>query len=153
MLESTKTSGEGQPAWTMVSPTPKTAEQLNASWDKLTDVMATQEIPNTESRKAYIYQAYNVWLSNPWNPNNSNPKTATPEKLTEALSAFVARYPIFLQLLDAYPPKDSGAVKQSSVTFTGTVPWWYWPLRVGAGIGAGLLIYRTLRPQHKGRAT
>ena len=55
-----------------------------------------------------------------------------------------------------YPRKKSnfqvtpgpGRTTLPTEDITGTVPWWYWPLRVGAGIGTGLLIYRTLRPKH-----
>jgi hypothetical protein len=46
-------------------------------------------------------------------------------------------------------PASSKVIQGEEIRIYGALPWWYWPLRVGAGVGAGYALYRVLTPTER----
>lgn len=74
----------------------------------------------------------------------------TVRELEEWSAALAQQQTLVGTLEAAYPqlapsePVRKIVVKEEQIT--GELPWWYWPLRIGAGIGAGYAVYRFVRP-------
>lgn len=134
-----------------------TAEQLDTAWDKLTLDVGGLNTPKNDARVKGVFDAYNAWLVVRWDGTDYvTPHPVSGNTLTQALSSFAVQRAAADQLATLFPKKvivpstaPTKIIEAPTEYVTGTVPWWYWPLRIGGGIGAGLIIYKLLRPEHQ----
>lgn len=134
---------------------PTTADQIDASWNALLDTVNMLKVPAGEPRRTALYKAYDSWYARFWETPRADvlkPFVIPSAELPSWAAAFNQQKIIGQQLASEYgqkaatsaPPVQGGTL--GPMTVTGDVPWWYWPLRIGAGIAAGWGIYRLLRP-------
>lgn len=72
----------------------------------------------------------------------------------EKWSASLAQQQVTVAKLEAQyglsgESKTISVQKPAEETVTAALPWWYWPLRVGAGVSAGYFAFRLLKPRHQ----
>lgn len=125
-----------------------TVEQLQFLWDALTQRVIHTNAPDSEIAK--FSQVDADWLVASSKPMSLESRVQWARKMQD-MSVFASgvekQYPYKKSNLQVKPGGGTTHDLPGS-TVTGALPWWYWPLRVGAGVGTGLLIYRTLRPAH-----
>jgi hypothetical protein len=126
-----------------------TQEQIKIAWDALYNRVIHKTNPPDKLLENFG-TLYDAWQT-------ASAKTLSPTEMTK----WAARYSEQLVLVEGwervYPVAQKSNVKTGTgkvtelapTNVTGALPWWYWPLRVSAGIGAGYVVYRTLRPGQK----
>lgn len=126
------------------------ASEIDAAWGDMAKRLDARNIPPAELNA--FNAAYNAW--------GDRYATGTPIPAAE-LPTWEKRMrdfqPVVNVLLARYTgpavlAPSQGSKTGSDVSVTGALPWWYWPLRIGAGAGAAYLMYRVLRPEVPARA-
>jgi hypothetical protein len=128
-----------------------TVEQLQFLWDSLTQRMLSTKAPDSELQK--FGDIDKAWVEISSKPMTLGDRAAWARKMEDAtvyVSGVEVKYPYAKSTNTA---KAGSKVDSGPITITGTVPWWYWPLRVGAGIAAGWGVYRVVRPSRGSRGS
>ena len=136
---------------------PTTADQLDDAWEGVLDIVVMLKTPTNDARVNGIFAARDAWSDLRSRPRDdySKPAPVTASQLSQAIATFAQQKAVASELATLYPQKaqviNNGPARKGEVIgpidITGDVPWWYWALRIGAGVGTGLLIFKTLRPK------
>jgi hypothetical protein len=142
-----------------------TPEQLQLAWEALLDRVFALQLPTsvkTEERMKAFNKAYDDWGARmdrgvTYTSTTNKPVYSISEDEMKVWASLLEAQKTYVTQLEAiYPKKTAEQLnsKSSGKTVTvkdetvlGSLPWWYWPLRVGAGIGAGYFVFRVLRPK------
>jgi len=129
-----------------------TQEPLNAAWVTLIRRLGKIDIPPSVKPNPLdpIYDALDAWENRYKDAISSGGRAFSSVELTTWTNALRDQEAAVVRLEAMYPqrtPSTSSkpAQGQPEINITGALPWWYWPLRVGAGIGAGYITYKILR--------
>ncbi len=140
-------------------------EQLQLAWEALLDRVFALQLPTsikTEERMKAFNKAYDDWGARMdrgvtyTSATNKPVYSISEDEMKVWASLLEAQKPYVTQLEAIYPKKTADQLtgKTSGKTYTasdenvlGSLPWWYWPLRISAGIGAGYFVFRVLRPK------
>jgi hypothetical protein len=129
--------------------------ELQEAWEKLNTFSNT--IGGPKGFTGPMTDAYVKWLARLDEAYAKGTPGSDPFILMSEMELWMKSYGDHKVSMDraavAYPkivPKEtvpSGKVVQAEkIRIEGALPWWYWPLRVGAGVGAGYALYRVLTP-------
>jgi len=133
---------------------------LVSAWTDLKDRVGNLNIPlqlwrSAQNPAASFERAYGTWWDRLGAKYDERGKLVRPFTVyeLEQWSAALAEQQLLVGKLEAaYPQrkpdetsgKRGGPLPEQLIL--GALPWWYWPLRVGAGIGGGYFLYKVLRP-------
>lgn len=145
-----------------------TPEQLQLAWEALLDRVFALQLPQsvkTEERMKAFNKAYDDWGARmdrgvTYTSATNKPVYSISEDEMKVWSNLLDAQKTYVGQLEAvYPKKTAEQLNNKSSgkpvqtvkdeTVLGSLPWWYWPLRVGAGIGAGYFVFRVLRPKER----
>jgi hypothetical protein len=130
-------------------------EPLNDAWYALSLREAKIDYPQALAAPFLsVLEAWNIRHdASLYSSQGSQPLTVRElEQWTAVLQEWQSK---IAQLEAKYPQRKTNGgggkiIKVEDQSVTGALPWWYWPLRIGAGVGAGWLTYRILRPEQRG---
>ena len=132
---------------------------LTSAWDDLNQRVGRINIPIALFRspqnpaKAFV-EAYTKWderLNAKFSEQGKVVRPFTVAELEQWTASLLQQQTLVGTLEAAYPQLSPSAPTRKveikePVKIEGELPWWYWPLRIGAGVGAGYFIFRVLRP-------
>lgn len=127
-------------------------EQLGKMWTALTVRIGTLNIPSSAANSLDpIYNLVDAWGVRYTDAIKTGGRALSSAESTTWQNALREQTLAVDRLAAKYPPATSPAPARRAATIlpavdvTGDLPWYYWPLRVGAGIGAGYIAYKVLR--------
>jgi len=132
---------------------------LDAAWIDLKDRVDKIDVPlalwkspqNPAAPFLVAFEAYNDSREQLYDKATGRKVRSFSVRELEQWSASLAEQQALVGKLEAaYPQRGASKIVQKKVVedehVSAALPWWYWPLRVGAGIGGGYFLYKVLRP-------
>jgi hypothetical protein len=135
---------------------------LNDAWGALMDREVSINIPiplhnSPQNPSAPVWRAFEQWNlrhdASLYSSKGSQPLTV--RELEEWTTKLQEMQTLISKLEVTYGQRASNTggggggkvIRVDDINITGGLPWWYWPLRIGAGVGVGYVVYRGLRPK------
>jgi len=127
------------------------SDPLSKAWTALLQQSSLLGLPSAafndpRSPVAPLLAEYDAWDKRWLQTFEGKPLTVSDlEVWTTRLQA---QQTVLAQLLVRFPPgappaaPRKPAVALGPVDVSGALPWWYWPVRIAAGVGAGYIVYR-----------
>jgi len=130
--------------------------ELEDAWQKL--LAFTDTLGTPKGFWASTFNAYNAWGARLSKAYETGTPGSSPFIPMSEMELWMKSYGDFKAFADQaavkYPkitpkvttPASSKVIQGEAINIEGALPWWYWPLRVGAGVGAGYALYQVLTP-------